>query len=112
VKVTRHETLDGTIFYQQVDQRDSGGRLFKDREDGPVIIHPNGVEIWMKNGDYHREDGPAIIYADGAEGWILDGKLHREDGPAVVAPDGLGNYYLHGRMYSYEGWLEALGRTP
>jgi hypothetical protein len=29
-----------------------------------------------------------------------------------VAPDGSGNYCLCGRNYSYEAWLEALGRTP
>jgi hypothetical protein len=26
--------------------------------------------------------------------------------------DGSGNYCLCGRNYSYEAWLEALGRTP
>jgi len=68
------------------------------REDGPALIHANGLKEWYLNGKMHREDGPAMICANGTKQWWLNGKLHREDGPAVIRVDGTKEWWLNGKQ--------------
>ena len=50
---------------------------------------PNGTEIWInKSRKHHRIGGPAIIHPDGTEIWYKDGKLHIEDAPEIIYSDG------------------------
>lgn len=51
---------------------------------GPAYISKHyGVEIWYKNGEFHRLDGPAITHKT-SQLWYKEGKLHRIGGPAVI----------------------------
>ena len=49
----------------------SAGRLH--RIHGPAVIHPDGSEVWYRNGDLHRTDGPAVTYPSGRQAWYVDG---------------------------------------
>ena len=73
-----------------------------------VIITPNGIKTWNKNGLYHREDGPAIIYPNGEKHWWLNGKRHRVDGPAVIYSDGGEYWYLNDTAYRKEMFNEII----
>ena len=53
------------------------------REDGPAVIHQNGIKEWWQNGKRHREDGPAVENVNDLQ-WWKHGLLHREDGPAII----------------------------
>ena len=83
------------------------------REDGPAIIHANGHEEWIQNGQRHRPDGPAIIGVNGIKEWYQNGKLHRIDGQAIEIPEGFSarhwnfnNWWLEGIVYDFNEWLE------
>jgi len=75
---------------------------------GPAIIHPDGTQVWYKNGIWHREDGPAVIYPDGTQFWYRYGECHREDGPAVIYADGSREWYLDDKKYSREDYYREL----
>lgn len=72
------------------------------REDGPAIKRYRSYR-WFINGKLHREDGPAVIYRDGSEEWYLHGKLHRTDGPAIELVDGTKEWYLNGNLHREDG---------
>lgn len=52
------------------------------------VIHPDGTEEWLENGQLHREDGPAHIGAHGTKEWWRRGRLCRPDGPTIERGDG------------------------
>lgn len=58
------------------------------REDGPALIHANGLQVWYIMGNVHRDAGPAMIWPNGHRAWYKNNKCHRDDGPAVIHSDG------------------------
>ena len=72
------------------------------------IIHEDGYEYWLLNGELHRTNGPAEIWSDGTQYWWLNGVLHREDGPAVIFSEGDQYWWLNGKEYNFSDWLAAL----
>jgi hypothetical protein len=73
-----------------------------------LVISPEGVETWVKDGKLHREDGPAIVWKDGSVEWWHKGERHREDGPAYIGSKGIKIYYLFRLVYSKEEWWETI----
>ena len=53
------------IIYKDKIEYQENGLLHSHREDGPAVIHSNGIKEWYLNGKQHREDGPALEYPDG-----------------------------------------------
>lgn len=71
---------------------------------GPeCVVHGDGTEEWLLNGQRHREDGPALVRPDGSRMWYLYGLRHREDGPAAVCSDGGRLWFLNGRCHRDDG---------
>jgi hypothetical protein len=72
------------------------------REDGPAVVKPNGTKYWYLNGKRHRENGPAIEYPNTSKYWYLNNVLHREDGPAVMYANGEKWWYLNDEEVSWQ----------
>ena len=69
------------------------------RLDGPASISDDGLEIWYRNGVWHRvDDEPTITHPDGRRYWYRNGVLHRDDGPAVIRANGDKFWYRNGVM--------------
>lgn len=50
-------------------------------------IKPDGTEIYLFKGNYHRDNGPAIYNKrTGYTAYYKNGKLHNEKGPALINP--------------------------
>lgn len=68
---------------------------------------------WRKNGVIHRDDGPAVLHLNGLVCWYKDGILHREDGPALEQRDDEGRilrqcWRLNGLQHSHDGRHPAI----
>ena len=58
-------------------------------------VNQYGTREWTQDGLLHKEDGPAIIHADGMRIWCRRNRLHREDGPACTWPDGRREWWIN-----------------
>ena len=81
---------------------DGSGHEHYKTKDGYKVVWPDGSEIWIANGNYHRLDGPAIISPSGNKGWYVNGKVHRIDGPAIERADGSKLWYISGEQITEE----------
>ena len=84
-------------------RNDKIGRI----DDGPTIIFPNGVHMWLFNDMIHRVNGPAIIQKKGDkvifEEYHVLGRRHRIDGPAVIR-GATKIYYQYGLISRVNGY--------
>ena len=88
--------------------RNTDGKLH--RIFGPAYISENyDVEIWYKNGQYHRIGGPAIRHKQ-CFLWYEEGKLHRLDGPAVMDPGGPKQFWIAGQRLSPKDYKKEISR--
>jgi hypothetical protein len=77
---------------------------------GPAYISRKyDIEIWYKDGRYHREDGPAITHKNNKV-WYYEGKLHRIGGPAIDTKGGPKEYYIHGWKLSPKEYKKEIER--
>lgn len=77
---------------------------------GPAYVSTvYDVEIWYKDGKYHREDGPAIRHKNNAL-WYVDGKRHRLDGPAVVQGGGPKEFWIDGQKLPPKEYKKEIER--
>lgn len=78
---------------------------------GPAYISRNyDVELWYKNGVFHREDGPAIRHKDKTFLYYYEGKLHRLDGPAIVERAGPKQFWIMGQKLSPKEYKKEIER--
>lgn len=47
-------------------------------------VLPDNTIIYLKNEVLHREDGPAVIHADGISEYWFEGRRHRHKGSAII----------------------------
>lgn len=71
------------------------------------VIHDDGTQEWILNGNLHRTDGPAIISSYGYQAWFINNKLHRSDGPAFIDSNGTKRYYLYGDNVDISGDFDS-----
>jgi hypothetical protein len=91
-----------TVYLNQEGKRH---RLF-----GPAYINTvYDIEIWYKDGEYHRIGGPAIRHKT-THWWFKEGRPHNLDGPAVVAGGMPPLYYIDGRKYSPKEYKKEIQR--
>lgn len=77
---------------------------------GPAYISEvYDMEIWYKDGEYHREDGPAIRHK-GTFWWFKEGKPHNLYGPAVIAGGEPARYYIEGVKLSPKEYKKEIDR--
>ena len=77
---------------------------------GPAYINRvYNIEIWYKNGIYHREDGPAITHKR-TKIWFYEGQLHNLHGPAVISAGGPREYWIYGQKYSPKEYQKEIKR--
>lgn len=97
----------------------------QENSESELVVHPDGLREYRRNGvlhrvggpakedlggnkkyyiegKLHREDGPAFTRSDGYEEWRLNGEKHRTDGPAVTFPDGRKEWWAHGEILRTE----------
>lgn len=88
------------------------------RDEGPAVVHADGIVEYWRHGRRHRSDGPAIEYprpygkwAAGPDEYWVDGVLHCADGAAQrrftvpgATPSTLGKYALEGNSLTYDKW--------
>jgi len=71
MKIVRRE-YTGSILYGYYDECD---RFIYHNDGSPSIINKiNNERKWLQHGVYHREDGPAIVHEDGVV-WLIHGKI-------------------------------------
>jgi hypothetical protein len=91
-----------TVYLNQEGKKH---RLF-----GPAYINTvYDIEIWYKDGEYHREGGPAIRHKS-TFWWFQNGVPHNLDGPCVVAGGMPPLYYIEGRKYSPKEYKKEIER--
>jgi hypothetical protein len=47
------------------------------------VLSDNTI-IYLKNGVLHREDGPAVVHSDGISEYWFEGRRHRHKGSAII----------------------------
>lgn len=86
------------------------GQNQKHRLFGPAYISTiYDIEIWYKEGLYHRLDGPAIRHKNNFL-WYKEGRLHRLDGPAVVELGGPKQFWIDGVKYNPKEYKKEIAR--
>lgn len=68
------------------------------------------VEIWSKDGIWHRNDGGPAIRHKGDKLWYVEGKLHRLDGPAVISGGGPKQFWINGQKLSPKEYKKEIAR--
>lgn len=77
---------------------------------GPAYISKKyDIEIWYKNGEYHRENGPAITHKNNFL-WYYGGKLHNLQGPAIDTGGGPKQYWINGQKLSPKEYKKEIAR--
>lgn len=77
---------------------------------GPAYVSKKyDIEIWYKDGVYHRVGGPAIRHKNNKL-WYYEGKLHNLHGPAIDTKCGPKEYYIHGWKLSPKEFKKEIAR--
>ncbi len=108
------ETIQlNTIFYYDDQKSDLSFKL-REHTKAPGAFLPNSSRPLESSGHYlHREDGPALIHGNGVSKYFINNMLHRVSGPAIIHRHNSiiihsEWFYFNKKFTNKEDWFAAL----